>query len=88
MKGATLRAFRMCREISQAELARLATEELRLSTGDDARSISESLVALIETGRRQPSKENGEAIAAALEVDFEAIGEVNGHATSVPGEVA
>lgn len=77
VRGRTISAFRKIREMSQARLAEVATDHLRESTGDPARSISESLIALVETGRRQPSRENGEAIAAALAIPFEAIGDVN-----------
>lgn len=35
-------------------------------------NVSESLVALIETGRRQPSEENAKALATAMDVPVEA----------------
>lgn len=77
MRGRTIAAFRKIRGLSQAALAEKATQSLRLATDDQARSISESLIALVETGRRQPSRENGEAIASALGVEFDAIGDIN-----------
>ena len=77
VRGRTIAAFRKKDKMSQVVLAERATECLRATTGDPDRSISESLIALVETGRRQPSRENGEAIAAALGIDFDAIGDVN-----------
>jgi transcriptional regulator with XRE-family HTH domain len=76
VRGRAIAAFRRKDGMSQLALAEKATERLRSSTGDDTRSISESLVALVETGRRQPSRENGEAIASALGIPFDAIGDV------------
>ena len=77
VRAQTVRTIRKIRGFTQFGLAEAATEALRVATGDNERSISESLIALIETNRRQPSRENGEAIAAALEVPFDAIGDVN-----------
>ena len=62
-----LKAWRNLRNVTQVELAK-------------AVGCSDTLIALIETGRRQPSIENAEAIAAALGVDLEAFAFV----TSVP----
>lgn len=76
MRGRTIAAFRKKDKMSQVALAEKATECLRAATGDHDRGISESLIALVETGRRQPSRENGEAIAAALDIPFEAIGDI------------
>jgi transcriptional regulator with XRE-family HTH domain len=76
MKPETLRAFRGIargKKLSQSELADLASKALQANTGDPERSISESLIALIETGRRQPSVENAQAIADALGVELEAL---------------
>lgn len=79
VKGATLRAFRRLQQpqMSQAALASIATAHLRDATGDPTANISESLIALIETNRRQPSLLNAEAIAAALGVELEALAWVN-----------
>lgn len=71
MKGATLRAFRKKERLSQFALAEKATQVLRdrFPDEDPEPSISESLIALIETNRRQPSKRNAEALATALGLD-------------------
>lgn len=77
MRPATLRAFRKKERMSQAALAAKSTELLRESYPDDPDvGLSESLIALIETGRRQPSLRNAEALADALGVELEAIAEV------------
>lgn len=76
VRPAAIRAFRKKDKLSQAQLAELATLALQRATGDPDRGISESLIALIETNRRQPSRENAEAIAAALDVPLEAIGDL------------
>lgn len=73
IKPATAAAFRAKCGLSQAGLAAKATLVLRDQTGDPAASISESLVALIETGRRQPSRRNAEALAAAMGIPVEAL---------------
>lgn len=89
VKPATLRAFRKKERLSQAALAARATEWLRehddthYDNEDDKPSVSESLVALIETGRRQPSLRNAEALAAALDVPLDALADV-----AVRGEAA
>lgn len=68
MKGLTLAAFRRTPKPgypqgwSQAELAARTNG-----------AVSESLIALIETDRRQPSIESAEAIAEALGLPLEAI---------------
>ena len=54
------------RPMSQADLAELANKI-------EGASVSEGLIAQIETGRRQPGYTNAIAIAAALGVDLEAI---------------
>jgi transcriptional regulator with XRE-family HTH domain len=77
VRKVTLKAFRKKSGMSQVELAVAATECLRSATGDQTKGISESLIALIETGARNPSRENGEAIAAALDVPFLAIGDIH-----------
>lgn len=70
IRPAALRAFRKKDRLSQSALAIKATEILRAQyPGDPEARISESLVALIETGRRQPSVRNAEALAAALDLD-------------------
>lgn len=77
VRPATLRAFRKKERLSQAALAAKATDILRAAYPDDPDvGLSESLIALIETGRRQPSLRNGEAIAEALGVELEAIAEL------------
>jgi transcriptional regulator with XRE-family HTH domain len=73
IKPATAAAFRMKCGLSQAGLAAKATLELREATGDPDASISESLVALIETGRRQPSLRNARALAAAMGISVDAL---------------
>lgn len=85
MRGRTISAFRKIRGLSQFALAEKATAILREAYGDPSKGVSESLIALVETGRRQPSRENGEAIALALGVEFDAIGDVN---ALDPAEVA
>lgn len=69
---ATLKAFRRKEHLSQAALAARATDILQ-AAGDTTAGLSESLIALVETGRRQPSRANAEAIAQALGVDVDAI---------------
>lgn len=64
---ATLRAIRKLRGYSQVGLAE------RVGLVDPEAQVSESLVALIETGRRQPSRRNAVAIAKALDVEFGAL---------------
>lgn len=59
-----LRWARRKAKLSQAALAAKATEILQAEDPDAA--LSESLVALIETGRRQPSRRNVEAILDAI----------------------
>jgi transcriptional regulator with XRE-family HTH domain len=80
-----LRALRTKSGLSQAALARAASEAkaARSSGGESSDSLSESLIALIETGRRQPSLENVEAIAAALGVPVDAFAVVH----ETPGQV-
>lgn len=65
---AALKAWRKERGWSQKDLAFNATEQLA-----DGESISPTLIALIETGERQPSLRNAEAIAAAFGIDVEAL---------------
>lgn len=86
IRPAALRAFRKKDRLSQSALASKATEILRRQYPDDPEArISESLVALIETGRRQPSVRNAEALAAALELeDVAAIADI----VEVAGAVA
>lgn len=70
IKGATLRAFRRKEGLSQSALAAKATDVLRDRFPDDPDvGVSESLIALIETERRQTSRRNAEAIATALDLD-------------------
>lgn len=76
VKGVRLRAFRDLAKLSQAGLAAKATQHLR-DDGDPEGSVSESLIALIETDRRQPSLRNAEAIAKALGVDVEALADID-----------
>jgi transcriptional regulator with XRE-family HTH domain len=76
IRPATAAAFRRKCKLSQAGLAAKATLALREQTGDAEASISESLVALIETGRRQPSLRNAAALAAAMEIPLDALAEV------------
>lgn len=76
MRGKTLRGFRTLKGYSQAGTAAKATQELRDLTGDPDASISESLIALIETDRRQPSALNAEAIARALGVQLDWLADV------------
>lgn len=82
MKGATLAALRRKDGLSQERLAVLATTCLRRITDDPERGISESLIALIETDRRQPSLANAEAIAAALDVPLDAIADITPEAVA------
>lgn len=63
-KGITLAVIRRCRGLTQPELGEKA-------------DVSASLIALIETGRRQPSLDNADAIAKALDVPIDAIFDVN-----------
>ncbi len=76
IKAATFTAFRSKAGLSQAGLAAKATLAVRASTGDPHASISESLVALIETARRQPSLRNAQAFAVALDVPLDALADV------------
>lgn len=76
VRPAAAAAFRAKCNLSQAGLAALATIELREQTGDPDASVSESLVALIETGRRQPSLQNAKAFAAAMKIPLDAYAEV------------
>lgn len=76
IKPVRLRVFRELRGLSQAGLAAKATLALRESTGNPEASVSESLVALIETDRRQPSLRNAAALARALEVPLEAVADL------------
>lgn len=73
-----LKAWRKERGWSQKDLAFHATEKL-----PDGDSISPTLIALVETGERQPSLRNAEAIAAAFGIDVAALAVVH-----VNGEVA
>lgn len=76
IKGIRLTTFRKVRGLSQAGLAAKATLELREATDDPDASISESLVALIETNRRQASLRNARALAAALDIPLDALADV------------
>lgn len=76
VKPAVAAAFRAKCGLSQAGLAALATIELREQTDNPSASVSESLVALIETGRRQPSLQNAKAFAAAMKIPLEAYADV------------
>lgn len=76
IKGIRLVTYRKLRGLSQAGLAAKATLALAES-GDAKGSVSESLVALIETNRRQPSLRNAEALALALDVPLEALADVH-----------
>jgi transcriptional regulator with XRE-family HTH domain len=76
IKPATAAAFRLKCGLSQAGLAAKATLALREQTGDPDAGISESLVALIETGRRQPSLRNATALAAAMGIPVDALATV------------
>lgn len=69
------RAARIAAGLSQAGLAAKATLAFA-EAGDIRGSVSESLVALIETDRRQPSLRNAEALAAALDIPLEALADV------------
>lgn len=80
MKPAAAAAFRVKCGLSQAGLAALATIALREQTGDPEASVSESLVALIETGRRQPSLQNAKAFAAAMKISLEAYADIRSEA--------
>lgn len=60
-----LAAWRATRSMTQYELARRV-------------GCSDTLIALIETGRRQPGYDNALAIAAALDIDLEAFAIVVG----------
>lgn len=60
-----LRAWRKQRGFTQVELAKRV-------------GCSETLIALIETGRRQPGIDNAKAIAEALGVDLEAFATITG----------
>jgi transcriptional regulator with XRE-family HTH domain len=73
IKPATAVAFRLKCGLSQAGLAAKATLVLRQQTGDPEAGVSESLVALIETGRRQPSLRNAAALAEAMGIPVEAL---------------
>lgn len=64
MNPAALRAWRKERGWSQKELALRA-----MASGEDI-SVSPTLIALIETGERQPSLRNAEAIAATFGVEL------------------
>lgn len=64
VRVASLKWARKQAKLSQAALAVEATEILQAE--DPEATISESLIALIETGRRQPSVRNCKAIVAAL----------------------
>jgi transcriptional regulator with XRE-family HTH domain len=75
VKPVRLSTFRKLANLSQAGLAAKAT--LALAEGGDIKgSVSESLVALIETGRRQPSLRNASALATALGVPLDALADV------------
>ena len=76
IKGIRLATYRKLRGLSQAGLAAKATLAFA-EAGDIRGSVSESLVALIETDRRQPSLRNAEALAAALDIPLEALADVN-----------
>ncbi|HEX8781365.1 MAG TPA: helix-turn-helix transcriptional regulator [Nocardioides sp.] len=76
IRPATAIAFRKKCGLSQAGLAAKATVILRERTGDQMASISESLVALIETGRRQPSVRNAEALALAMDITVDALADI------------
>lgn len=76
IKGIRLATYRKLRGLSQAGLAAKATLAFA-EVGDIRGSVSESLVALIETDRRQPSLRNAEAIAAALDIPLEALADIH-----------
>lgn len=72
---AGLRAWRGVRDLTQVELARRA-------------GCSDTLIALIETGRRQPGYDNALAIAKVLGVELDAFALVtNPHAADEDDEV-
>ena len=65
--------------MNQRELARKASEF-------DGAAVSESLIASIETGLRQPSLLNAQGIAWALRVPLRAIAIVHTKDVALPGE--
>ena len=73
-----LRQWRKLRGLNQRDLARKASEF-------DGATVSESLIASIETGLRQPSLYNARGIAEALDVPLRAIAIVHVDA-DLPGE--
>lgn len=81
IKGIRLVTYRKLRGLSQAGLAAKATLALA-DAGDPKGSVSESLVALIETNRRQPSLRNAEALALALDVPLEALADIHAEAVA------
>lgn len=66
-----LKAWRKEKGWSQKELAARA-----MAQGEDV-TVSPTLIALIETGERQPSLRNAAAIAAAFGVAVEVIAEIH-----------
>ena len=74
----TLRAFRQIRGWSQLRLAEAAT-----AIAGPGVSVSESLIALIETGRRQPSLATAQAIADGLGIPLDALAVVEDGAEAV-----
>lgn len=60
-----LKAWRRVRDLTQHEVAKRV-------------GCSDTLIALIETGRRQPGYDNALAIAEVLDVDLEAFAVVEG----------
>lgn len=76
VKGIRLQAFREVRGHSQAGLAAIATSILRRQSGDPKAGLSESLVALIETDRRQPSIRTAELLAEALDIPLGALADI------------
>ena len=73
-----LRQWRNLRKLNQRDLARKASEF-------DGATVSESLIAAIETGLRQPSLLNAQGIADALSVPLRAIAIVHAK-VDLPGE--
>lgn len=70
-----LKFVRNVRGLTQVELAKMV-------------GCSETLIALIETGRRQPGIDNAELMAEALDVDLEVFADVTDGDDDEPGEDA